>query len=392
MKIDTFTMRLPTKILFGNGQLNNLHKQSLPGKKAMIVTSSGQSSRRLGYLAKTETQLKLARVDTVVFEKVQPNPLKSAVMEGSAFARENGCDFIVALGGGSVLDTSKGIAIMAVNEGDYWDYIPSGTGKNKIIKNKPLPIVSIPTTAGTGSEINAAMVITNETTNEKTGNVNQDLYPTLAVIDPTLTLSTPSKLTAFQGFDALSHSMEAYVSNGASLFSDTLALAAIENISGSLPKAVKKGTSLSARDKVAFGNFLSGVVESIGRITSLHSLEHAMSAYHPELPHGAGLIILSKAYFSLLIEKHVCDKRFINMARALGMKNAKKPDDFITALTGLMADCRVANIKMSEYGITPAEFKKMAKNARFTMGRLFNYDRIKISERDCIAIYQDSYL
>ena len=112
-------------------------------------------------------------------------------MAGGNAARTNGCDFIVALGGGSVMDASKAIAVMATNDGDYWDYIPSGSGKGKIITNVPLPIIAITTTAGTGSETDPGCVITNETTHEKTGFVHPALFPVLAIVDPELMLSVP---------------------------------------------------------------------------------------------------------------------------------------------------------------------------------------------------------
>lgn len=146
----SFNYAVPTTALFGCGQLNNLNIQELPGKKALIVISNGKSTRENGYLARVEEQLCLADIEYVVFDKIQPNPLKDTVMEGGLFARKKGCDFIVALGGGSVMDASKGIAVMATNEGDLWDYIKSGTGKGKEIENMPLPIVAITTTGRNG--------------------------------------------------------------------------------------------------------------------------------------------------------------------------------------------------------------------------------------------------
>ena len=135
----SFNMYVPTRILFGAGELNNLHEQKMPGSKAMVVTSSGKSTKENGYLARTEEQLKIVGVETVLFDKVESNPLKSTVMLGSAIARENDCDFIVALGGGSCIDASKAIAVMATNGGDYWDYIPSGTGKGNNLKQATSP-------------------------------------------------------------------------------------------------------------------------------------------------------------------------------------------------------------------------------------------------------------
>ncbi len=387
----SFTMYVPTKILFGEGTLNELHKQEMPGGKAIIVISNGKSTRSNGYLARTEEQLRLAGVETVVFDKVQPNPLKDTVMEGAAFAKENNCDFVVALGGGSCIDSAKAIAIMAVNEGDLWDYVASGTGKKKPIVNEPLPIIAISTTAGTGSEADAGCVVTNPETNEKVGIKTPVLFPKLCIEDPELMKSVPPSFTAYQGFDALSHSLEGYVSKFANPMSDMYAITAIENVGRYLARAVRDGNDREAREHVAFGNILSGTVMCVGTTSSQHSLEHALSAYHENLPHGAGLIMLSRAYFTNIIEHHACDERFVRMARAMGMEDAKEPMDFIAALEKLLQDCGVADLKMSDYGITPDEFPKMADNAMGPMGGLFACDRVQLTREDCITIYEKSY-
>lgn len=386
-----FNMHMPARILFGAGQLNHLLAHPLPGRKAMIVISNGKSTRANGYLDRLTGQLDKAGVEYAVFDRVEPNPLKSTVNAGGAFAREHGCDFIIALGGGSCMDAAKSIAVMATNGGDYWDYIPSGTGKGLPVANKPLPLIAITTTAGTGSEADPGTVVTNGETHEKTGFVHPDLFPVLSIVDPELMLTVPPLFTAYQGFDALFHSVEGYVSNGTNLMSDMYALTAIEHISRYLPRAVADGSDLEARTHVAFGNTLSGYVMCVGRCTSEHSLEHALSAYHQDLPHGAGLVMISRAYFTHLIERHVADGRFVRMARAMGMPEAREPMDFITALTRLQEACGVGGLKMSDYGITPDEFEKMAVNARETMGMLFLCDRAELSVEDCISIYQKSY-
>ena len=387
-----FQMYIPTRILFGSEQLKHLHEQSLPGKKAMIVISNGKSTRANGSLARTEEQLRLAGVETVLFDKIMANPLKSTVMEGAAWARENHCDFLVALGGGSVMDASKAIAALATNDGDLWDYVSGGTGKGQPLANEPLPIVAITTTAGTGSEVDQYGVISNEETNEKIGFGGPDsLFPRIAIVDPELMTTVPPKFTAYQGFDALFHSVECYIAAPANLMSDMYALTAIENIGAYLPRAVKDGTDLEAREHVAFANTLSGVVMTLSGCTSEHSMEHAMSAYHHDLPHGAGLIMISKAYFTHFIEKHACDDRFIRMAIALGKTDAATPMDFITALTQLQEQCGVANLKMSDYGIRPEKFTTLAQNARATMGGLFACDRVPLSDEECAVIFEKSY-
>ncbi len=387
-----FNMLLPTRIMLGAGMLNKLHSQKLPGKKAMIVISNGKSIRENGYLDRLENELRSANVDFVIFDKVQANPLKSTVMEGASFFSASKCDFIVALGGGSVIDAAKAVAMMAPNGGDLWDYVYGGSGEGKPLPNRPVPVIAITTTAGTGSEVDNYGVITHDDNNEKIalGGI-EELFPVIAIIDPELMISVPPAQTAYQGFDALFHSVEGYISKYSNLMSDMYALTAIENITANLAKAVKDGRDIEARERVAFGSMLSGIVMVAGTLVSQHSLEHAMSAYHHDLPHGAGLIMLSKPYFTNMITKQACDEKFIRMAKAMGMDDAKEPMDFILALEKLKSDCGVLDLRMSDYGIRPEEFLTLANNAKETMGALFKCDRIKLGVEDCLAIFEKAY-
>lgn len=382
----------PTRVLFGAGELNNLHKQAMPGKKAMVVISNGKSTRENGTLDRTLEQLRMAGVETALFDKVEANPLKSTVEAGAKFAKDNNCDFVVALGGGSVMDAAKIMAMYALQPGELWDYVAGSTGKMQPLVNPTLPVIAITTTAGTGSEVDQWGVVTNPETNEKIGCGGMDsLFPVLAVVDPELMLTVPPKFTAYQGFDALFHSVEGYISIVSSLMSDMVQLAAIENIGKYLPRAVKNGDDLEAREHVAFANTMSGYSMVVGSCTSEHSMEHAMSAYHQHLPHGAGLIMISKEYYTHFINKHCCDERFIRMAQALGKTDAKEPMDFITALVDLQKACGVADLKMSDYGIQKDECMTLAKNARATMGGLFACDPVQMTDEECAAIYEKSY-
>ena len=382
---------IPTRILFGAGQLNNLHAQHMPGKRALIVISNGKSTRDNGYLARTEEQLHRAGVETEVFDGIVPNPTVANSEAGANAAREYSADFLVALGGGSVMECSIAIALLAANDGDLWDYVAVGSGKGEPIKNRPLPIVAITTTAGTGSETDGCGVITKEDTNEKAFIMHPSLFPVLAIVDPELMLSVPPRYTAFQGFDALFHSVEGFIAATANLASDMNAREAIRNIAEFLPRAVKDGSDQEARTRVAFANTLSGAVMTLTLLTSEHGLEHALSAYHPNLPHGAGLIMISKAYFSYFIRNHGCDDRFVELARLLGMSGASKPEDFITALVRLQEACGVADLKMSDYGITPDEFEIFMRNTREVMGVMFKGDRVQMADEDIVRIFAESY-
>ena len=362
--MNPFQIDIPVKVLFGAGQLDRLHEQALPGKKALIVISSGRSTRANGYLDRTEKELAAAGAATEVFAGIQANPTLESVGKGAQAARAMGADMIVALGGGSVMDAAKAIALMAVNEGNLWDYVGSGTGKGQKYAHRALPVIAITTTAGTGSEVDATSVITNQETHEKIGLKFPDLYPCLAIVDPELMLTVPPRLTAFQGFDALFHSLETYVNRKANLMSDMVASTAIRNIWGlSCPRGCGPGDDECWKPwtHMAFANTLSGYAMVLGGCTSEHSLEHAMSAYHEALPHGAGLIMLSLAYFGWLAEHHVCDDRLVDLARFLGREDASRPEEFLEALASLQKACGVDGLKMSEYGITPEEFPKMAE-------------------------------
>ncbi len=386
-----FSFYNPTRILFGAGELNNLHKQTMPGKKALLLISNGKSTKVNGSLDRTIEQLEKAGIEYAIFDKIMENPYKSVVMEGAAFAKENTCDFILALGGGAVLDASVAIAAMATNPGDLWDYVFGGTGKAMPLKNPGLPIVTIATTSGTGSEINCWGVISNPDTNEKIGFGAPELTPVLAIVDPELMRTVPAKYTAYQGFDALFHNTEVMISNGVNILSEAIALSAIENITKYLPRAVRDGNDMEARERVAYGSTMAGITMQLTSTTAEHSMEHSMSAYHHNLPHGAGLIMISKAFYEFFIERHACDEQFIKMAKAMGIENADKPEDFITALVKLQEDCGVADLKMSDYGFKKEESMTLAQGARSMQGGLFLANPCEMTDEDCAGIFNKSY-
>lgn len=394
----TFNFNNPTNLIFGNGKLDELggqiaarRKAGTLGKKALLLISNGKSTKINGSFDRVMAQLKEANVEVAVFDKIMENPLKSVVMEGAAFAKENGCDFIVALGGGAVLDSSIAVSAMATNPGDLWDYVNGGTGKGQPLVNPGLPIVTIATSSGTGSEVNCWGVISNPDTNEKIGFGYPELVPVLAIVDPELMKTVPAKYTAYQGFDALFHNTEVMISNGVNILSETIALSAIESIAKYLPRAVRDGNDLEAREQVAYGSTIAGITMQLTSTTAQHSMEHAMSAYHHNLPHGAGLIMISKAFAEFFIEKHACDEQFVKMARVMGIPNANKPEDFITALMQLQKDCGVDDLNMSDYGFTPDESMTLAVNARETMGGLFLANPCEMTDAECAGIFDKSY-
>lgn len=387
----TFQFLVPTKILFGCGQLRNLHQYKLPGNKALIVTTAGKSVRNNGYLDMVYEELEQAGVEYALFDQVEANPVTSNIKEGAIAANSYQCDFIIGLGGGSAIDAAKAIALCAVNRGEIWDYMSSANGVPRTVEVDPLPVVAITTTAGTGSEVDSAFVVTNEHTNVKLGMYQPQLFPKIAVVDPELMLTVPPRFTAFQGFDALFHSTEGYISKKSHIMSDMVAEKAIEAIGKNLAAAVQNGSDIKAREQVAFGSMLSGMQLAIGSLTSAHALEHAMSAYHQNLPHGAGLVLISVAYYQQFTDVPELRERFIRMAQLMGDTEASNPGDFIKILEKLINECGLGDLTMTEYGILADEFELFTENAFETGESKFHNDYKWLEKSDCIQVFQESF-
>jgi len=394
MNLD-FSYYMPTRIIFGCGKLNELKTTPyLPGNKALVVIGSSGAMKKHGYLERVTEYLKENGVESVVYDKIVPNPVTEHVEEGAAVARENGCDFVLGLGGGSTLDSSKSIALMAVNPGNYWDYINGGSGGGKTPPNPALPIVAITTTAGTGTEADPWTVITKTDTNEKIGYGNNSTFPVLSIVDPELMVSVPSKMTAYTGMDAFFHSVECYLATINQPTSDHLALEAIGLITKYLPVAVKDGKNIEARTNLAWANTEAGICESLSCCISHHSMEHALSAYYPEIAHGAGLIMLSVSYFSCLAEKHPA--RFPDMAKAMGedvdaLSEKERPFAFITALKKLIKNIGLEEEKLADYGVKREKLRTLAENSSYTMGMLYDITPVELTLDDIVGIYENAY-
>ena len=386
----SYTFHVPTKVLFGAGVLKKLHEEKLPGKKALVVISNGKSTRTNGSLAALEAELDAAGVAHVLFDKIQANPLEPTVQEGVEFGRAQGVDFVVGLGGGSVMDAAKAIAAMIPQQGGrVWDYMATGTSEHRPFNAPLLPFVAITTSAGTGSEVDAGSVITSPVTHEKGAFFSQ--CPALAVVDPALMVTVPPKFTAYQGFDALFHNTEGYISKFGNEMGAMVELEAIRLLGKWLPVAVADGKNLEARTKVAFANTLGGYSMDVSTCTSEHAIEHALSGEHQDLPHGAGLVMISLAYYKTFIDRGDCPEKFVEMARALGKADATKPADFLDALAALQKACGVDALAMSDYGIREEEFPGMVKLARSAVGMLFSCDPSELSDDDVLAILRDSW-
>ena len=393
--MNAFTYYMPTRLIFGPGKLAELATtEHFPWKKALLVVGAGGSTRRSGSLEKVRGLLAKRGVQAVVYDKIRPNPEAAQVEEASRIAREEGCDVVVGLGGGSTIDSAKSIAMLAKNPGRYWDYMMSGTGGRKVPANGALPIVAITTTAGTGTEADPWTVQSNPETREKIGWGRDITFPALSIIDPELMVSVPARQTAYTGMDALFHSVEAYLATCSQPASDLLALEAISLVATWLPVAVADGANIEARTALAWANTEAGICESLSSCISHHSMEHALSAFHPEVAHGCGLTMLSVAYFTDVAERR--PERFADMAKAMGEKVDSLPEKqrafaFITALEKLIRAAGLAEEKLSAYGVKKSEIPALAKNAMSSMGGLFGVTPVKQELADVERIFERAY-
>lgn len=305
-----YSFYMPTKLEIGKGKTKLISELLIPylENKLMIVTDIGVE--QAGLLIDIKNSLKESNIEFEVFNEVEPNPNAELIKTGLEFLEKTEADTLLAIGGGSSIDTAKAIAAMATNSGNILDY----EGLNKL-KEPPLPVIAVPTTAGTGSEVTASTVVTNNETFFKAVIVSPYLYPELAILDPLLTLSCPPSITAATGMDALTHAIESYVSKEANTISQALALQAIRMIKDNLPKSYFVGTDISSRSNMMEASMIAGFAFSQSRLGNVHAISHSFGGIF-NIPHGiANAVILP---YVLKFNLPACPGKMKDIAIALG--------------------------------------------------------------------------
>jgi len=301
---------VPPALIFGSGASEKVGEEvgKLGVKKGLIVTD--EVLLKLGVLEGIEQALTQARIQFAIYSGVFTEPTVEFVEEGLEAYKENGCDFLLAVGGGSAIDTTKAIAVMATNAGSIENY----RGANKV-REKGAPLIAVPTTAGTGSEVTQFTIITDTKKDIKMLIASPFLIPQKAIVDPLLTLSMPRGLTAATGIDALTHAIEAYVSVKAQPMSDIFALSAIELISGNLRQAWSNGNNREAREKTMLGALQAGIAFSNSSVALVHGMSRPIGAYF-HVAHGVSNAALLSVVteFSLIGDP----ERYARIARAMG--------------------------------------------------------------------------
>jgi alcohol dehydrogenase class IV len=312
------TFLIPPMLITGAGSVERVGDECkrIGGKKGLIVTDTVLS--KLGALEGVKKALSQQGLDFVIYDKIASEPTDSYVQEGLQICRDNGCNFLLAVGGGSAIDTAKAISAMLTNTGSIEEY----KGLNKLTK-KSAPLVAIPTTAGTGSEVTIFTIITDTTKNVKMLIGSPYLMPEVAIVDPLMTLSCPRGLTTAVGIDALTHAIEAYVSLKSQPMSDAFALSAIGLIAGNLRQVFANGNNVEAREKVMLGALQAGIAFSNASVALVHGMSRPIGAYF-HVPHGASNAALLGVVTEFSLIGNPC--RYAQIAKAMGEDTAGLSD------------------------------------------------------------------
>lgn len=355
----THAYYVPPVNLMGRGCLQDAGSmiQEMGIRNALVVSDRGLMSS--GVADQVLSILRKAGLNYIVYDAVQPNPTCHNVHEGLKVYQKHGCDAIISIGGGSPQDAAKAIGIVATNGGHIRNY--EGMHQSK---HKSVPIVAINTTAGTSSEVTINYVITDEERKVKMVMVDPNCLASLSVNDPELMLSKPSSLTAATGMDALTHAVEAMVTPGAFTVTNATAAAAVELIFEYLPRAVRDGNDLEAREHMTYACFLGGMAFNNAGLGYVHAMAHQLGGVY-DLPHGVCNAMLLP-YVEELNAKHVPDK-FRHIAKAIGMDVRNKSDEecseyVIEAIRQLSREVGIPE-KLSELGVMDPDIELLADNA-----------------------------
>ncbi len=350
---------IPTVNLMGAGCLTEATDsiKSQGFKKGLIVTD--KILNQIGIVKQVQDLLTEREVTTVVFDGTQPNPTIGNVEAGLELLKENDCDFVISLGGGSPHDCAKGIALVAANGGKIGDY----EGVDQSAKPQ-LPLIAINTTAGTASEMTRFCIITDEARHIKMAIVDKHTTPLISVNDPELMLAKPASLTAATGMDALTHAVEAYVSIAATPITDAVAIKAIELIQAHLRKAVSHGDDIEAREQMAYAQFMAGMAFNNASLGYVHAMAHQLGGFY-DLPHGVCNAILLPHVQRY--NAQVCPERLTDVAKAMGVDvegmNAEQgAEAALEAIVALSKDVGIpAGLK--ELGAKSDDISVLADNA-----------------------------
>ncbi|CAM3581850.1 MULTISPECIES: iron-containing alcohol dehydrogenase [Brevibacillus] len=354
-----FRYEIPTAIEFGNGSIRSLadHVKALGGNKVLIVADPGVVSA--GVVERLEEPLKEADIPYVIFSEIEADPDISSVEKGTDIAKAEGCNLVVGVGGGSSLDTAKAIGTMLTNPGHIRDYV----GINKVL-HQAAPVIAVPTTAGTGSELTIWSVLSDKKENVKLSVGSTYNCPTLALCDPELTISLPSHVTAATGMDALTHALESYVNKATQPISEGMSIQAMKMIAKSLRVAVVAGDNLQARHDMLLASLIAAMAFNSTRLGLAHALAIPLGA-HFKIPHGTVNAILLPEVMQFNLIGNL--EKFAEIASIFGEKvehlsDREAAERSVVAIRQLKQDVGITQT-LSDYGLKEEHLGFIAEEA-----------------------------
>uniref|UniRef100_A0A832I6J8 Iron-containing alcohol dehydrogenase n=1 Tax=Pseudothermotoga hypogea TaxID=57487 RepID=A0A832I6J8_9THEM len=379
-----FESYLPTRIVFGVGAIEKLPKLVTNlGKKTMIVTGR-KSTKVTGLLDRVKAMLEKVGIEVLVFDKVQPNPISDHVDEAAKIAIEQNVEFIIGLGGGSAIDSAKAIAIAAAMKDSFWNYTNAGGNKKP---DRALPVIAIPTTHGTGTEADPFAVITNPRTKEKVGIGYDVIFPKVSIVDPSLMTTLPKDQTAYTSMDAFYHSLEAFLNIDANPYSDLLAIDSMKRIVSFLMRAYVNGEDIEARTNLAWASTEAGITETLTGVIANHAIEHGLSGFNEQLPHGLGLCITGPYLLEYMFEE--CKERLAVLTKHvfnIDEFNVNKAARLFIEKLYEFQDLFNLNEKLSKFGFKEQDLPEIAKVAYRIMKGVVVKSPKKLEENDLVEI------
>lgn len=389
--VDPFIYCNPTKVYFGHDAMSHIYEELPRWGKNVLLVYGGGSIKVSGIYDKVVDEIRKAGVSAYEISGVKPNPELPLAVKGARFCREAGIDLILAVGGGSVIDTAKVIAGSALYEGDPWELV-----KSRAQISRALPLLAIPTMAATGSEMNSCAVITNPDTHEKLGWTTEALRPKISFLDPKNTFTVPPAQTAFGSADILSHILEVYLNRAEGFDAmDGFMESMMRSVIRWAPLAMADGANEEARANLLWNSewAINDLIDRGHSVSwSCHALEHELSAFYP-VPHGLGLAILTPAFMEYVLNEDTAPRLARFAARVMGVKEGK--NEMKTARKGIKKLRKFFRKalslpgSLSEIGMDDALFEDMAAHAMAWKGEdgiLHGFT--PLTEEDLLAIYR----
>lgn len=389
--VDPFIYCNPTKVYFGHDAMSHIHEELPRWGKNVLLVYGGGSIKESGIYDKVVDEIRKAGVSAYEISGVKPNPELPLAVKGARFCREAGIDLILAVGGGSVIDTAKVIAGSALYEGDPWELV-----KSRAQISRALPLLAIPTMAATGSEMNSCAVITNPDTHEKLGWTTEALRPKVSFLDPKNTFTVPPAQTAFGSADILSHILEVYLNRAEGFDAmDGFMESMMRSVIRWAPLAMADGANEEARANLLWDSewAINDLIDRGHSVSwSCHALEHELSAFYP-VPHGLGLAILTPAFMEYVLNEDTAPRLARFAVRVMGVKEGK--NKMKTARKGIKKLRKFFRKalslpgSLSEIGMDDALFEDMAAHAMAWKGEdgiLHGFS--PLTEEDFVAIYK----